>query len=101
MVLAQVIWAEARGESKQGKCAVAHVVLNRVKDRRFPNTVQAVATQPGQFALKRGSGRLWDECIEVANDPGSDPTGGALYFATYKAWPKKIIARIGRHLFFR
>ena len=38
-LLAKVIYAEARGESYTGQVAIAAVVLNRVDDSRFPNTV--------------------------------------------------------------
>lgn len=40
--LARIISAEARGEPLVGKIAVGNVVLNRVKDREFPNTVKGV-----------------------------------------------------------
>ncbi|MDD4264564.1 MAG: cell wall hydrolase [Firmicutes bacterium] len=37
--LASVIWAEARGESTEGQAAVGQVILNRVKDPRFNNSI--------------------------------------------------------------
>ena len=37
--LALTVYFEARGEPDDGKRAVAHVVMNRVSDRRFPDTV--------------------------------------------------------------
>ena len=40
--LAQAIYFESRGEPLDGQIAVAEVVLNRVDDRRFPNTVCGV-----------------------------------------------------------
>lgn len=43
--LATNIYHEARGESDLGKLAVAHVTVNRVKSRRFPNTVCDVVYQ--------------------------------------------------------
>ena len=50
-MLAQVIDAEARGESMEGKIAVGNVVMNRVLCRSFPgNTIKEVVTRPGQFA---------------------------------------------------
>lgn len=50
-MLAQVIHAEARGESMKGKIAVGNVVMNRVLSRGFPgNTIKDVVTRPGQFA---------------------------------------------------
>jgi hypothetical protein len=50
-MLAQIIDAEARGESTEGKIAVGNVVMNRVLCRSFPgNTITAVVTRAGQFA---------------------------------------------------
>lgn len=43
--LAENIYFEARNESVAGQAAVADVVLNRVNDRRFPNTVCEVVTE--------------------------------------------------------
>jgi len=43
--LAKNIYFEARGESTQGKIAVANVTINRVNNRRFPNTVCDVVYQ--------------------------------------------------------
>ena len=40
--LARIISAEAEGESLEGKLAVGTVVLNRVKNSEFPNTVYGV-----------------------------------------------------------
>lgn len=37
--LASLIWAEARGEPLLGQAAVGQVVLNRVKDLRFNNSI--------------------------------------------------------------
>lgn len=43
--LAKNIYHEARGESREGKIAVAHVTMNRVNSKRFPNTVCGVVHQ--------------------------------------------------------
>lgn len=43
--LAQNIYFESRSESKQGQLAVAHVTLNRVAHRKFPNSVCEVVKQ--------------------------------------------------------
>ena len=48
-LLAQLVSAEARGESFEGQVAVANVVLNRVRSPLFPNTVREVTFQAGQF----------------------------------------------------
>ena len=43
--LAKNIYFEARGESRNGKIAVANVTINRVNNKRFPNTVCDVVYQ--------------------------------------------------------
>lgn len=43
--LATNIYHEARGESIEGKSAVAHVTMNRVTSNRYPNTICAVVYQ--------------------------------------------------------
>lgn len=49
-LIAKMVHAEARGESFEGKMAVAEVILNRLKDHRFPNTILEVLYDPGQFS---------------------------------------------------
>ena len=48
-LLAQMIWVEARGESKDGQQAVAEVVLNRMVSENFPNTIEKVILQKDAF----------------------------------------------------
>ena len=40
--LSKNIYFEARGESVEGQIAVAHVTINRVRHKKFPNTVCGV-----------------------------------------------------------
>ena len=49
-VLSHVIFAEAGGCSWEHQIGVGSVVLNRVKDERFPNTIEGVVFQEGQYA---------------------------------------------------
>lgn len=48
-LLARLVHAEAKGEPFAGKVAVAQVVLNRVEHEQFPDTVEKVIKQEGQF----------------------------------------------------
>jgi len=48
-ILANVIAHEAPYCTDRHQQLVAQVVLNRVKDDRFPNTVRGVVEQPGQY----------------------------------------------------
>jgi len=108
--LARAVYGEARGESFTGQVAVAAVILNRVKDKNFPNTVKEVIFQPlaftcvadGQINLKPNNTAIQAARAALA---GQDPSGGALYYwnpakATSKwIWSRPIIKRIGNHVF--
>lgn len=47
--MAKLVYLEARGESYRGQVAVAEVVINRVLSKNYPNTVNGVVYQSGQF----------------------------------------------------
>lgn len=52
--LATAIYFEARGEPLAGQIAVAHTIMNRVEDRRFPDTVCEVVTQGPTYSWADG-----------------------------------------------
>lgn len=64
-LIALVTMAEAEGESELGKRLVIDTILNRVDSPRWPNTVQEVIYQKGQFTCM-WNGRS-DRCY-VRND---------------------------------
>ena len=64
-LLARAINGEARGEPYEGQVAVGAVILNRVKDSRFPNSIAGVIYQPGAFTA------VSDGQINVPIDPNS------------------------------
>lgn len=118
VLLALTIWREARGEPREAKRGVAHVILNRVRSRRFPRMLAGVILQPRQFSSYNGNDPnavkfpkpdepAWLECCAVADDPGDDPTGGAvLYHSAMPAPPKwadpaRLTAQIGAFRFYR
>ena len=84
-LLAQLVESEATGEPYVGKVAVAEVVLNRVRDSGFPNSIEGVIYQPGQFQVV-SNGRInmtpTQESINASNEAlaGSNYTHNALYF---------------------
>ncbi|NLI38936.1 MAG: spore cortex-lytic enzyme [Clostridiaceae bacterium] len=109
-LLAHIIHGEARGEPYEGMVAVGAVVLNRVKDSRFPNSIPGVIYQPGAFdAVADGQINLEPSstAIRAARDAlnGWDPTYGCIYYynpvtATSKwIWSRPIVTKIGRHNF--
>ena len=111
-LLARAINGEARGEPYEGQVAVGAVILNRVKDSRFPNTIAGVIYQAGAFtAVADGQINVpIDEdstVVKAAQDAlnGWDPTGGAVYYfnpdtATNNwIWSRPVIKTIGKHRF--
>lgn len=122
-ILARAIWAEARGEGPAGMLAVANVIMNRVADRRWPNTVRGVILQPLQFsAFNDGdpnkalalaadnSTPLFPEALAIAraalNGEVADLTFGANHYFNPSVQPDwaqymERVAAIGRHEFYR
>lgn len=49
-LMAHLIASEARGETIDGMCAIANVVINRVEMDAYPNTIHDVIMQDNQFA---------------------------------------------------
>jgi spore germination cell wall hydrolase CwlJ-like protein len=121
--LALNIYFEARGESDEGKLAVAHVVMNRMADKRFPDTVCGVVRQGGETVRHRCqfswwcdgkhdrpvNVKAWEQAIALARRVywgySKDLTFGALwYHADYvsPSWRHAYTqtAQIGRHIFY-
>lgn len=106
-LLAAIIQCEAGGESYEGQVAVGAVVMNRVKSSRFPNTIQGVIYQKGQFTpvqtgklAKRLSGKIQQSCYDAAREAlsGVDNTGGSLFFCMKKHGKTGLV--IGCHVFY-
>jgi spore germination cell wall hydrolase CwlJ-like protein/uncharacterized protein YoxC len=67
--LAVLIYCEAGGEPYEGQIAVGAVVINRVLSGAFPNTVEGVIRQKGQFSPV-GSGR-YDYYLQIGKTSAS------------------------------
>ena len=109
-LLAHMVYGEARGESKEGKVAVAAVILNRTQDPKFPKDVKGVMFEPdaftavndGQFFMKpdKTAYEAVDEALK-----GVDPTDGATFYWNPKTatsgwvWSRTVVKQIGQHLF--
>jgi len=109
-LLARVVSAEARGEPFEGQVAVAAVVLNRMRDRRFPDTVAGVVYQAHAFeSVTNGAiyAKPTPSSMRAAAEAlaGWDPTGGALFFwnpvTAVSGWVRSrpVVKNIGRHSF--
>ena len=124
--LARNIYFEARGEPLAGQYAVAEVTMNRKASGLYPDTVCEVVHQKswdplrgryvGAFSwtelddLPAPTGAEWQQAQEVAQavyySRYAPVLHGALYYhATYIRPPwarqKKLVSRIGRHVFYR
>lgn len=50
-LVAQLVEAEAGNQSFEGKCLVVDVILNRLEDPAYPDTVEEIIFQDGQFSV--------------------------------------------------
>ena len=109
-LMANAVYGEARGEPYEGQVAVASVIINRIEDSEFPNTVSGVIFQPLAFTAV-ADGQIWltpnarakEAVLDAIN--GWDPTENALYYfnpdtATSEwIWTRSQIKTIGKHIF--
>lgn len=113
-ILLKIAMAEAEGEGTEGKAMVMRVVLNRVEDKEFPNSVEGVVFQPGQFEPVLDDGRYWNvepdaECYKalyMVQCENWDDTKGALYFSRTgsSSWMEdntEYLFTMGNHSFYR
>ena len=127
--LADNVYFEARSQGQAGWVAVTQVTLNRVQDKRFPNTIcevvkQGLTYESGhpiknkcQFSWycdgksdKIKNFKIYDEIIELVNyiiDQNLfDITDGATHYHAdyvFPAWRKSKTktVEIGDHIFYR
>lgn len=112
-LMAQIVYAESCAEPYEGKVAVASVILNRLRDGRFPDNIQGVVKQKAAFSCVR-NGKISvtpdENCYRAVMDAlrGKDPTGNAVFFYNPRiatcSWMKNIDKHnsktIGNHVFF-
>ena len=73
-ILTTTVFHEAGHTTEQLRQYVAQVVLNRVEDSLFPDTVKGVITQPGQYSTKYAT-------VEAANAiQATDSKNGTYYY---------------------
>ncbi len=116
--LAGAIYFESRGEPLAGQLAVAHVVINRSEDSRFPASYCGVVYQRAQFSFVK-NGRMprvksgsaaWKRAkaiARIAHDGlWESEAGDAVYFHAKYVRPKwsyrkTRTAVIDTHIFYR
>ena len=116
---AQNVYFESQGEPDLGMVAVSQVVINRVKDSRWPNTVCEVVWQNKQFSWTHDGKsdriptnsqyrqRLWIKAVYMFMIAyGEDITNGATHYhsVTVNPWwanSMEVTAIIGNHIFLK
>ncbi len=109
-LLSRLIFAESRGEPYTGQVAVGAVVLNRVKNSSFPNTIAGVIYQSGAFSVVNdGQINLEPDntAKKAAQDAlnGWDPAYGSIYYFNPNTatnawiWSRPYVITIGKHRF--
>ncbi|MFW6238187.1 MAG: cell wall hydrolase [Halanaerobiales bacterium] len=112
-LFARVIEAEAGGEPYTGKVAVASVLLNRVEDPEFPNTLKGVIYESHAFEAVT-NGMIWrkvpgNDSYRAINHAlnGWDPSYGSRFFwnpyvrVSRWVWSRPIVVQYGKHVFAR
>ncbi len=103
ILLARLLFGEARGESREHKIDVAYSVLNRTGQRKWwGNTLNEVILKPHQYSCfnkndpnykavvypLKFSAVAWNECVVVSryvlSNPKQDTTNGATHY--YSTW---------------
>lgn len=111
LLLAKITQVEAGYESYEGQLGIANVILNRVKDFRFPDSIYGVIYSGNQFPPAHNG--LLDKskpnasALRAAKDAlnGKKNVGNAVYFYNSKVskgsfWSGlKVIVTIGNHSF--
>lgn len=113
--LARNIYYEAGVESEKGKYAVAQTTLNRLKTKRWGETICKVVYSKAQFSwtlkrkLQKPSGKAWEDSQWVARrvlrgDQVPSLNGALFYHADYvkPKWrdPFAKIQQVGAHIFY-
>jgi N-acetylmuramoyl-L-alanine amidase len=108
--LSRAIFAESGNQPMAGRIAVGTVILNRVADESFPDTVEDVIFAPGQFSPV-SNGTIYrepDETSVIAAKlclDGVREAGDSLYFnvTTLRSWAsqsRSYVCTIGGHSFY-
>ena len=111
--LAKLAMAEAESEDTEGKALVMLVVLNRVWDDEFPNTIEEVIFQEGQFS-PISNGRYDnvepdEDCyraLQLIQTDRWDESHGATYFesksdSTWHSENLTFLFKYGKHYFYK
>ena len=82
-LIAKTVQAEAGNQSLEGKRLVCAVILNRVEHEAFPDSVEKVLSQPGQFTTYKKLGYTditWQDQLAVQMEMESRSNTEVLFF---------------------
>lgn len=105
-ILLKIAMAEAEGEDTEGKALVMLVVLNRVWSDDFPDSIEDVVFQTGQFSPVAEGGRYYttvpdEDCYKALGMVmgGWDESYGALYFESCEnsSWHSENLEFVFQH----
>ncbi len=122
--LSTAVYFEARGESYRGQVGVAQVVMNRVKNRNFPNSICGVVFQNKSWRNRCQFSFACDGVPDRVREPAAwakaeeitqKVTSGEIYLPevadainyhanyVYPAWAPRMkrLTQIGTHIFYR
>ncbi|AZB41631.1 LysM peptidoglycan-binding domain-containing protein [Bacillus sp. FJAT-42376] len=109
-LMARLVEAEAKGESYEGKVAVATVIMNRVESDKFPDNVKDVIYENGQFspvangAINNPASQESKDAVNEAISYSSISKGALYFYNPDKAGSsfldgKEVTTTIGNHVF--
>ena len=90
-LLAICVQAEAGNQSLTGRRMVADVILNRVDDPDFPDTIEGVITQRYQFSS------YWDGGMDRVYEPDELTIRAVQMELEHRSYPGLIYFRTGRY----
>ncbi len=111
-LLAKIAKLEAGNQDVIGKALVVRVVMNRVENPEFPDSVKAVIYEENQFSPVRSGDfesaipdRECLEAVKMVMSDGWDESQGALYFeseskSTWHRENLKYLFEYGEHYFY-
>lgn len=106
--LSHIIYCESGNQPLAGKVAVGNVVMNRVADPRFPNTIYDVLFQKNQFSpVSSGSIHRepnWDSIVAAKLVLDGAEVTDALFFNGVRARAPRgraYVTTIGDHAFYK
>lgn len=110
-MLMKIAMAEAEGDGIEGQAMVMAVVLNRVKDDRFPDSIEEVIFQEGQFSpitdgrYNKVEPDLNSHLALAEIEKGNYDDVEALYFENAgSCWQSKnceYLGTVGHHKFYK